>query len=341
MKEDKVSIVVTYYNTAKFAESGIRSLIGQEYKNIEFVFVDDLSTDSTRSILKDFSQNDTRIKLILKEKNGGLSEARVTGIENATGNWILIMDGDDLLAPDAIRKFVDVAQNSLEIDIVYGQRIYSENPEKEQWGTRKKDIWMEEGKFFCERLYQDKRIDTPLVGKLYRAEYLKKINIKKYRTQCPQIFFEDILMTPMVLYYAQKVAILPDPYWIHREVPTSISRSGILWDFYYDQIESGNILLSFFKAKGLEKPWKIFISKYMKIILRIWCLIDYYDMAEEKRNNLKQKIQRFYNYYYFDYIKYGKSSWIEKLIYSGFAVSKEKWKNLILATKYRGYQTKR
>ena len=83
--EKKVSIVVPIYNVEKYLDECVRSLINQTYKNIEIILVDDGSKDSSGAIADNLAKEDSRIRVIHKD-NGGLSDARNFGIENATGD---------------------------------------------------------------------------------------------------------------------------------------------------------------------------------------------------------------------------------------------------------------
>lgn len=94
--QDLVSIIVPVYNVAQYLERCLTSLVGQTYKNIEIILVDDGSTD-TSGVLCDAWQNaDDRVKVFHKP-NGGLSDARNYGLQRATGGYICFIDSDDWL----------------------------------------------------------------------------------------------------------------------------------------------------------------------------------------------------------------------------------------------------
>lgn len=101
------SIVIPNYNSEKWIEKCINSVLNQSYKNFELIIVDDVSTDNSVEIIK--SYNDPRIKLIeLKEKryNGG---TRNVGVENATGDYLLFLDCDDwFYSRDCLKEIVRV-----------------------------------------------------------------------------------------------------------------------------------------------------------------------------------------------------------------------------------------
>ncbi len=104
----RVSIVVPMYNVGAYAEACLGSLLGQDYKNIEIVVVDDGSTDDTVSVCVAVSKGDPRVKICHKE-NGGLSSARNFGLANATGEFVTFVDGDDVLDRRAIAHLVTLA----------------------------------------------------------------------------------------------------------------------------------------------------------------------------------------------------------------------------------------
>ena len=97
MANKKISIIVPVYNVEKYLERCVQSLINQTYPNIEIILVDDKSPDSSGKLCDELSKTDERIKVIHKENNEGLGFARNTGIENATGDYILFVDSDDYI----------------------------------------------------------------------------------------------------------------------------------------------------------------------------------------------------------------------------------------------------
>ncbi len=96
----KVSIIMTVYNGQNFLREAIESCLNQTYSNLELIIIDDGSTDNTLSIIK--SYNDERIKLIENERNKGQSYSRNKGIEESNGEFIAIMDADDIAYPHRI-----------------------------------------------------------------------------------------------------------------------------------------------------------------------------------------------------------------------------------------------
>ena len=89
-----VSIIMPNYNSEKYVEETIKSVLAQTYQNWELIFVDDCSTDSSLDIVRSFG--DDRIKIFQNEVNSGAAVARNKAIEAANGRWIAFLDSDDL-----------------------------------------------------------------------------------------------------------------------------------------------------------------------------------------------------------------------------------------------------
>ena len=100
----KVSIITPTYNCAHFIGETIESVINQTYQDWEMLIVDDCSKDNTEEIVKQYSQNDNRIKYIKIEQNSGAAMARNKAMELATGKYMAFLDSDDIWAKDKLDK---------------------------------------------------------------------------------------------------------------------------------------------------------------------------------------------------------------------------------------------
>lgn len=105
MEKCKVSIIVPIYNQESNLSTSIPCLMNQTWENLEILAVNDGSTDRSEQMIVDFTNADERIMLINKP-NGGLVDAVICGIENATGQYICFLDPDDFAGPDYISNFM-------------------------------------------------------------------------------------------------------------------------------------------------------------------------------------------------------------------------------------------
>lgn len=91
-----ISIIVPIYNVEKYLPQCLDSIINQTYKNLEIILIDDGSTDNSGKICDKYKLLDNRI-IVIHKSNGGLSDARNTGINIATGDYISFVDADDFI----------------------------------------------------------------------------------------------------------------------------------------------------------------------------------------------------------------------------------------------------
>lgn len=106
MVEPLVSIITPAYNSEKFINETIKSVVEQTYKNWEMIIVDDCSHDRTCEIVNTWSEKDQRIKLIKQKINLGAADARNIALENSNGRFIAYLDADDVWYPNKLSKQV-------------------------------------------------------------------------------------------------------------------------------------------------------------------------------------------------------------------------------------------
>ncbi|MCI6041836.1 glycosyltransferase family 2 protein [bacterium] len=114
-----VSVIVPIYNNEAYLDKCIQSLINQTYKNLQIILVNDGSKDSSLKICDKYNENDSRIIVIHKE-NGGASSARKAGIEKATGEYVIFVDGDDWIELDTCEESVRVAMDHQADCVMFG-----------------------------------------------------------------------------------------------------------------------------------------------------------------------------------------------------------------------------
>lgn len=149
-----ISVIIPVYNTEKYIKRCLDSVVNQSFKNIEIVIVDDCSPDNSHSIIESYQKNDSRIKYIKHPHNKGLLWARITGIRNATGKYILHLDADDAISLTTCDELFALAEKN-EADIVHFPVYHGPSPEK------------------MERYFSTRK-SSQLRGKQILTEFLKK-----------------------------------------------------------------------------------------------------------------------------------------------------------------------
>jgi glycosyltransferase involved in cell wall biosynthesis len=115
-----ISILTPTFNpNDEFLMAAVESVLAQAYENWELILIDDGSSDSrARALLKNLGRRDARIETGVQE-HGGISSALNTGLARARGDWIALLDHDDLLEPDALFCAIELLQNDRQADVIY------------------------------------------------------------------------------------------------------------------------------------------------------------------------------------------------------------------------------
>ena len=171
MKNLKISLVVAIYKSEKFLSKLIESIINQTYKNIEIILVEDGSPDKSGLICDQYAQKDKRIKVIHKE-NGGACEARNIGLENVTGEYVAIVDGDDWLELDFVEYLLNIILET-GADMSISDKIFTTR-DREQTIEDKIEVWTS-AQAATAIIYP--KMEVGPWNKLYKVELLKKNNI--------------------------------------------------------------------------------------------------------------------------------------------------------------------
>lgn len=177
MANTEISIIVPIYNVEKYINKCIDSIIAQTYTDIEIILVDDGSPDKCPQICDDYAAKDPRIKVIHKT-NGGLSDARNTGIEAACGRYIGFVDGDDCIKPDMYERLYN-ALISADADIaaanfIYVDEKYTPIEDKNKSMPMKDEVIS--GRTAFERTLEDKGwYYVTIWNKLYKKEIFEDI----------------------------------------------------------------------------------------------------------------------------------------------------------------------
>lgn len=218
----RVSLIIPFYNVEKYIERCIDSIINQTYRNLEIIMVNDGSLDHSREIVLSRMTVDSRIKLIDRE-NGGLSAARNTGLEHASGKYIIFVDSDDW----AEETFVEKLLNNIEhyqSDMACCRLRYVNLEQKEifEYGTPYNLDVIDNRDHIIQDALEVKNIHTPVWAKIYRREFLKLNNLNFYEG----IVNEDTLFTTLCAFYADKVSFVNEVLFNSLERSGSISRSS-------------------------------------------------------------------------------------------------------------------
>lgn len=168
---EKVSVIVAIYKSEKFLEKLINSIINQTWNNLEILLIDDGSPDGSGLICDKYAKEDERIIVIHKE-NGGACEARNVGLEHATGEYVVIIDGDDWLELDYVEYLMNLIRQT-GAEMAMTDHIFTTRDRIQITQDEVKKLSPEDA--FCMIIYP--KIPIGPWNKIYKTSMLKKNNI--------------------------------------------------------------------------------------------------------------------------------------------------------------------
>lgn len=276
MKTD-ISIIVPIYNAEKYLNKCIKSLINQTKENLEFILVNDGSTDSSEEIIK--SYKDKRIKYF-KNKNQGIGKTRNFGMKKATGKYIMFLDSDDYLSTNACDELFSKAEKD-NLDLVINN-FYRVEEETE----KKVEVIIPE--FKNTTLKDNKRLllDVNLApwNKLYKRELLKKNKIQFVE----DLKYEDAPFVVEAMDKAKKIGYIKkflNYYVIHKNSETTVRDEKI-----FDIIEIVDKMRKYFSKR------KEFTETVDKLSVRILTNYTIQQRVQQDKEVGMQFIDRAFQY---------------------------------------------
>lgn len=213
---DLISVIVPIYKVEDYLNRCILSLVNQTYKNLEIILVDDGSPDDCPEMCDKWKARDERITVV-HQKNGGLSSARNTGLDAATGNYVFFLDSDDYVSPYALEKLIEVTSGT-DADMVISNCIKGTD---EHYIFPKSQLTVEvlSAKDTVCRIYEssDASIQYGIAcGKLYKKCLFDNIRYPQGK------IFEDMYVTHRVIARCSTIAVINDSLYYYYQRPHSI-----------------------------------------------------------------------------------------------------------------------
>lgn len=267
MKKRIVSIIVPCYNVEKYISKCLNSIINQTFKDIEIICVNDGSTDDTLKKLKSFK--DERIKIIDKT-NGGVSSARNSGIEHASGEYIMFIDGDDYVDVEMVEKMFKTAKEN-DADIVKCNRndVY----EDKNVIIKRLPIWKDKKiinkKEFSKYVYPEFFGRSRLCNAFMTLIKRKLINDNNIKFSNKLVVDEDEIFSIEIFQKAKKFVYIPENYYFYVKNTNGLSGSGVN---IYDRVVSRKEHIKL--LKDYSKKWKL--DNYSHLLIEKTAFIGIY-----------------------------------------------------------------
>ena len=216
MSMSTVSVIIPVYNTAAYLPRCLASVLGQTYRDLEVILIDDGSTDSSATLCDDYAHKDARIRVIHQE-NGGLSAARNAGLDAACGDLIGFVDSDDWIELDMYAYLVDLLEHyESDISEVMLEVAYADSHLMRQLPEQKKLL---EGDDILIHYFRHNEFAVGL--RLYRREIFDGVRFDVGRMN------EDVVAGFLALGRARRMAVSNQPKYFYFSNPVGLSESPL------------------------------------------------------------------------------------------------------------------
>lgn len=276
---DKISVIIPIYNVEQYLSKCLDSVINQTYKNLEIICVNDCSPDNSSQILEQYAQKDNRIKVINRDKNGGLSATRNTGMDIAAGEYIYFIDSDDWIHSGFIEKMHETitkqAQKAVcctNIINVYGN---------------------ETSKPLLKRDFNEKLVPYSHSCQMAWSWLLRKDFLDKFKIIFPVgLKYEDLYFFHVIIRSLEKVFVINSTTYYHFENPDSIMGTAKNRTIdNYDIINILRLIYETYKSMNKISQWSIPFFYMPKYMLNIHTnKRDFFKQLKEFFNEIKEAV---------------------------------------------------
>ena len=285
----KVSVIVPIYKVEKYLADCIESIITQSYQNIELILVDDGSPDKSGEIAEEYAKKDDRIKVIHKP-NGGLSDARNAGMEKATGDYLMFIDSDDLMMPDAI-KVLEAEITQKQADYVIANYTNCDDDgtlwEKPVFSAEKYKGFKLDIKDYVDSFFI---MNSGVWNKMFDRKFVESLNLK-FEIGLPA---EDAIFTTYCFIKSSKVYYIPNIVYCYRQRGAGTSISMSCTHKYFDGINIAyRKIYDNFKENEELGFYRFFYAKSMTYML--YKFIDSTMMDDDEKREVIKEMSWFYN----------------------------------------------
>jgi len=264
------SIIIPVYNAEKHLDKCLRSVVGQTYKDIEIIVINDGSTDNSAQIIERYGKLDSRIKVIT-QKNSGPSAARNSGLRSAAKEYILFIDSDDFIAENTCERLAEYVERDKSDVYVFG--LYYDYGNKKSTGRQ--NLRYKKyggGKDYMKTALEEGNFRTFAHSKLFKNELLLCNNDRIDFVD--GLLGQDMLFVVQILCKANSVSVVPEylyHYAQHRSGRIStqyrekdldvLKFIDILYNDYY---KTGEISKHIYAILTFRWASSCFIYKYVR-----------------------------------------------------------------------------
>ena len=243
----KASVIVPVYKVEEYLEKCVQSILAQTERDFELILVDDGSPDRCGALCDSLAQTDPRIRVIHQE-NQGLGGARNTGIREARGDWLLLVDSDDWIEPKILEKAMEAGLREEADLVMFAFRTVDE--QGRELGVFREDMPKERGITLQE--HKEALLTAPCAwNKLYRRSFFQGTGL----AYPPRVWYEDLRTTPKLMAKAGRMVFLDEVGYNYLQRQGSIMKSANL-ERNREILDAFDDLLPWFRKEGLFEAYR-------------------------------------------------------------------------------------
>ncbi len=260
MNNPLISIIVPIYNSEKYLERCISSIIQQTYSNLEIILIDDGSTDKSAVLCDSYQSVDNRVKVV-HQSNQGVGITRNVGIHIAKGQYVGFVDSDDYIAPNMYESLMQTLLQ-YNLDIVSCSYFFERKGNAVYEGNSGKEIVLSP-EIMIHKILVDKEYKNNFWNRVYKKELFDNLSVPNCR------HLEDVAIMPIIYSRVQRCACIERPLYYH-----SFNRESLMCDntnkvcLFYDAICAYEIrqemISGIVSAKAVEYAQKALIKCCVK-----------------------------------------------------------------------------
>ncbi|MGN0326811.1 MAG: glycosyltransferase family 2 protein [Lachnospiraceae bacterium] len=304
-----ISVIVPIYKVEKYLKECVDSILQQSYTALEVILVDDGSPDRCGEIVDEYKVKDPRVRVIHQE-NGGLSEARNSGVRIAAGDWIVFVDADDVIHEEMIATLYEAAVSTRSQmawcairEITEDGYLILTEEERTVSGQEKKITGTEQtgrGEItVLTRQEAEKQLYTMGGNQQCLVAWNKLYHKSLFNEDGQPILYpkrkvyEDGYTTYRLIYQAKQVAVVSLPLYYYRQRGGSIMKENS-YQTYEPALEAGLLRMAFYERHQEKELYKLELNLTIYSVIRFYAGI--HDKAERK--NLRGWFRRIYGEYF-------------------------------------------
>lgn len=282
----KISVIIPVYNTEKYLQRCVDSVLAQTFTDYELILVDDGSKDSSGGLCDENARKDNRIR-VFHQKNQGQAAARNFGVSQARGKWICFIDSDDVIHPQMLEVLYDAIKIHKVKISVCGSLEAEDIPEDfyEEQKVSSSRIGIDENYMIQLRTQEGSHHYTYwcIWAKLIDKQLIIDNSFTDGR------IYEDTAVMCKWLYYSREIAVVEETFYFYQYNPTgtmhgraSVKKMDELWSAEEQQ--------KFFREIGYQKLDKELVRGYVQYAVQIYDELICYNEYEKQMRQLRKKI---------------------------------------------------